>query len=254
MVSAGTAELQVGNDRDIEVTGFSLKVDGTGNASDISLTEGIIARINGKDIQGKTAKIDGHPNQFFVKFNSPVTLSKGSLNNFDVVIGEFTGPYNQQYYFHITEINTNGYVSGLPALVGVVNTTSYKLNDVFMRQDIKKFSAYRGSTSSTIADFSLSLQYPGINLNTLRFVDTKNNDLRDIIKSVTLVNKYTGAVIAFGSVRKNSIIFENLNIYVSRFSTQTYYIRADISEQAPATKIQLELPRTDSVIATQEET
>ena len=41
---------------------------------------------------------------FFVKFNSSVTLTKGSMNTFGVVVGEFTGPYNQTYSFRLTEI------------------------------------------------------------------------------------------------------------------------------------------------------
>ena len=121
-------------------------------------------------------------------------------------------------HFVSQRYKTNGHVSGLPADIGVVNTTTYTLADAFMRQDTKRFNVYRGAVSATIGDFSLSNGSKSLLLNQLQFVDTKNNDLREIIQNVALVNKYSGTVVTYANVYKKLNCFRK-----SQYSRLTIY-------------------------------
>ncbi len=75
---------------------------------------------------GGTSTLSPQSQSISVRFQSPITISKGTSRDIDMLVS-LAGDSNEQHQFTLTSVTaTNATVTGTPITLGLLNTTSYR--------------------------------------------------------------------------------------------------------------------------------
>lgn len=187
-----------------------------------------------------------------VRLNSPVTISNGSSETFDVLVSLPTtgGSANSQHQFAVTAANGTSLSS---VTLGLINTTSYEVSQV----NVSGFTAepvQSGLSATRIAN--LKIDAPSSRDVTINgFTITKNNG-NDLSQAITNVKVYRNGVVvdATATVTSDKIIVTGLNTKLAAGETANYELRADTIYVGDPVNYTLQVSNTEDVSATEDST
>lgn len=215
----GSIKLTAG-ENDTTVTSVTIKHAGLANTNSDLLVKLLTTA-------GATATNEKYftNNEATLRFSPSLVLKAGSSMTFDVV-ASIDGEQNEHHEFSVSSaIVVNGTASGLPVVLGNLNTTSYTVNTGTELEIASASSIAAGKVQEKIVTVDISNPDIDINVAGLTLTSTGDIDLPDALDNVKAY--YEGVVVGNVTMTDDEIVVAGLDIDAIDGETISLDIKAD---------------------------
>ncbi len=257
-VNVGTVKLTA-NDGDIKVSSLSVARSGLGDPTDITISKGVRAMVNGKIVSGNADYYNSSSQQANIYFVPALEIKKGQSVDVSVLmsLGNMQGSTykpaqpNSQHQFTVTGVNGTNIAS--PVTLGLVNTTSYDTTSVTAQIEKVTSNLIPAQTNQRLVDVKIGgadrdVTVTGFNIARSNETDPNTKkaayDLTTVIANpkVYLDGKEVGKV----TMTRDKIFVTDLNTTITS-GRKTFQLRADTLLDTTMDQLVLEIEDSSDV-------